>query len=189
MKVADLPSAVRPPADHSADLSWKRARWRATRRELLRLAAGASVATGLAFVSFMPTARRAYATHKTPSTYWPQSATNRCYGPNSGHELASGTGCCSCGSDVSDDHCGSDDWHRHHRLTIDQWTRKEYRLRPKSCGRGVSANNRRNAWIWRVGSTDWRCSDGHQKICINYTGGSGPWQCGSWQKTVCPAVV
>ena len=185
MKLADLPSAVRPPADHSANRLWKRERRRATRREFLRLAAGAGVATGLAFVSFMPTARRAYATHETPSTYWQQPHTNRCYGPNSGHELASGTGCCRCGSDVSDDYCNSEDWHVHHVRNPDQWTRIHYRLRLKSCGRGTT--NRRNAWIWRVGSTDWRCSDGEKKVCTKYSGGD--WQCGDWQKTVCPAVV
>ena len=104
MKLANPPSAVRPPADYTVNRSWKRARRRATRREFLRLAAGASVATGLAFVSFMPTARRAYATNETPGTYWPQSRSDRCYGPTSGHSLAPGTGCCSCCSDVSDDY-------------------------------------------------------------------------------------
>ena len=183
MKVADLPSAVRPPADQSVDRSWKRSRRRATRREFLRLVAGAGVATDLAFVSFMPTARRAYATHQTPSTYWPQSATNRCYGPP-GYTLAPGTGCCSCGSDVSDEYCGSDDWHLHHPQTTGS-TRKEYRLRLESCGRNTS--NKRNAWIWRVGSTDWRCSDGEKKVCVN--DGGGEWQCGNWHPTVCPAVV
>lgn len=186
MKVADLPSAVRPPADHSADRSWKRARRRATRREFLRLAAGASVATGLAFVSFMPTARRAYATNETPSTYWPQSRTDRCYGST----LVSGTGCCKCGSDVSDEYCNSEDWHRHHTQIVDQWIKKEYKLRLHSCGNNLEKDEKHlmlNAWIWRLGSTDWRCSDGEKKVCIDYNGGG--WQCGNWNPTVCPAVV
>ena len=186
--MVDLPSAVRPPTEYSVDKSWKRAKRRATRREFLRLAAGASVATGLAFVSFMPTARRAYATNQTPSTYWPQSATDRCHGS----PLVSGTGCCRCGSDVSDEYCNSEDWHVHHIQIVDQWIKKEYQLRLKSCGRGLHETEeqrrlRRNAWIWRVGSTDWRCSDGEKKVCTNYDGGG--WQCGQWNKTVCPAVV
>ena len=186
MKMVDLPSAVRPPTEYSVDKSWKRAKRRATRREFLRLVAGAGAATGLAFVSFMPTARRAYATHWTPSAYWPQSDTDRCYGPtvDENMNLVPGTGCCNCGSDVSDEYCNSEDWHRHHSYTANQWVRKDYKLRFK-CGR--NATNKRNAWIWRVGSTDWRCSDGYKRVCTDYDG-SG-WQCGNWDKTVCPVVV
>lgn len=188
MKLADLPSAVRPPAGHSVDRLWKRERRRATRREFLRLAASAGVATGLVFVSFMPTARRAYATNETPSTYWPQSRTDRCYGRNSVHSLASGTGCCSCGSDVSDDYCNSEDWHLHHTQNPSQHVKIYYRLRDHSCGRGVEKKeNRKNAWIWRVSGTDWRCSDGQRKYCWSNNGGQ--WECESWRNTVCPAIV
>lgn len=85
---------------------------------------------------------------------------------------------------ASDEYCNSEDWHLHHEEIVDQWVKKHYRLR-YVCGRKSSV--KRNAWIWRVGSTDWRCSDGQKQVCTKYSGDE--WQCGNWQDTVCPVVV
>ena len=186
MKLVDLPSSIHPPAGHKPDKKWRRARRQATRREFIRLATRAGVGTGLAFAALMPTARRAYATHETPALYWPQSPSDKCYGPP-GHALVAGTGCCRCGSNVTDQYCNSEDWHLHHTQNPDPNVKIYYKLREQSCGKGVSKNQRRNAWIWRVSGTDWRCSDGERKYCWSDNGGQ--WECEAWRDTVCPAIV
>lgn len=183
MKLADLPSAIHPPNEHKASKAWRRQQRRTTRREFIRLAITAALGTGLAFVSLMPTARRAKATHETPATIW-----SGCYGPNTSNRvLTPGTGCCSCGSQVSTAFCGSDDWHEHHSEHLGSGYGYFYALRDESCGRG---RDRHNAWLWTVNNPNnpsvhgqWRCSDGLFRVCTPSNG------CPSWTPTVCPIKI
>ena len=192
MRLADLPSSIRPPAGHRPDKVWRRARRHATRREFIRLVTGASLATGLAFASLMPTARRAYATDETPTDLWSWNENGdnpRCHGPTNDPTLdyAGNTGCCACGSIVSSGYCGSDDWHKHHPEFVNSDIKVEYWLRNQSCGRETPKQDRLNAWEWKRDGTVWRCSDGKRRYCVRNS--SGDWECSSESKTVCPATV
>ena len=143
MKLADLPSGIHPPAGHKPDKTWRRERRQSTRREFLRLATRAGIATGLAFASLMPTARRAHATDMTPVPNGLFTTLNRCHGPTNDNwlELAGDTGCCECGSNVADAYYNSEDWHRHHTVYQGTNVRIHYGLRDNSCGRGVSGTS------------------------------------------------
>lgn len=114
MKLADLPSAIHPPDEHQANKAWHRQQRRATRREFIRLTIAAAIGTGLAFVSLMPTARRANA-HNTPHTStWDQDKGEYCSDNGS---WAGNTGCCNCGSFVSTFNCNSRGWNHHDTFT------------------------------------------------------------------------
>ena len=148
---------------------------------------GAGIATGLAFASLMPTARRAHATHRTPLDIWEwddDGDNPRCYGS----PFAGNTGCCACGSIVSSGYCGSDDWHKHHPEFPNSDLKIVYDLRLQSCGRGEDDPEQRlHGWEWKRGSTIWRCSDGWRKTCVRNS--SGDWECSNNSRTVCPATV
>ena len=185
----DLPSAIEPPPGHKPSRAQRARRRRVARREFLSLSAAAALGTGLAFASMMPTARRAYATHLTPST-----TSAGCYGPTRTNQSLSGnTGCCTCGSVVSSSNCNSEGWHRHHTQSggggcgcTPTWTRY-YQPRDKSClGRradGTLVTEGKNSWLWTIAGTSetWRCSDGEYKVC---TDGN----CGDWIESVCPKM-
>lgn len=163
--------------DPSNEAPSTRSRSQVTRKEFLRLILAGAIGTGLAAVGVLSPARRAMATHSTPST-----TSLGCYGPTrTGHSLYGGTGCCgSCGSIVSSTHCGSDNWARHHNTAS-----YEYRLRQPPVCRGKRSNGTtepspgKNAWFWTRSDTGhvWRCSDGHRRP-LGSTG--------SWSKLVCP---
>ena len=179
--ILDLPSATISPTGFKRSKATRNAQRSVARREFIRLTTQAALATGVAFAAMMPTARRASATHDTPSTESPG-----CYGPTrTGQSLSGNTGCCSCGSTVRAMYCNSEGWHRSgHSQSGAAWER-HYRLRPTSC-KGVDANGNRvtvgrNSWLWTVSGDTWRCSDGEVKFCW-----SG-W-CGSWERTVCPKI-
>ena len=111
MKLTDLPSAIRPPDEYKAGREWRRSKRQTTRREFIRMITTASLGTGLAFASLMPTARPARATHNTKTSTYQESV----YCSDNG-SFVDDTGCCDCGSDVSSKYCDSDDWHRHHSV-------------------------------------------------------------------------
>ena len=176
----DLPSATEPPDGYKPSKSERVRRRRVARREFLRLTVAAGLGTGLAFASMMPTARRASATHETPST-----TSDGCYGPTrTGQSLTGNTGCCTCGSVVNSSMCNSEGWHRHHSQTGVTWV-KYHRLRPTSCkGRradGSQVSVGKNSWLWTLEGTSetWRCSDGEYNYCF---GGN----CSGWLVSVCP---
>ena len=195
MRLTDLPSGIHPPEGHKPDKTWRRERRQSTRREFLQLGTRAGIATGLAFASLMPTARRAYATDETPSTVWlwnDDGSNPRCHG--SDDDYAGSTGCCACGSYVAAGYCGTDDWHKHHPEFVNSDIKILYELRKDSCGVRLEDEDdeelrkvRRNAWEWDRDGTIWRCSDGWRKYC--HRNNSGDWQCTSNSKTVCPATV
>ena len=199
MRLVELPSSTHPPAGHKPDKTWRRAKRQATRREFIRLATGASIATGLAFASLMPTSRRAYAHTSAERTLLDldDQEAGSCHGPGTPPYplLVSGTGCCRCGSDVSDEHCGSDDWHRHDFVQVNEYQGYQYDLRHNQCGNDLDEQDRTHAWLWQIGGVGnggqvWRCSDGWKKYCVN--DGGGTWACGkgsSHNRTVCPYRV
>lgn len=183
MRLSDLPSATQPPQGHPLGKEWKQAKRRTTRREFFNLVIRASLATGLAFVSLMPTARRAWATHRTKTSTHQQSV----YCSSSRNGWAGNTGCCECGSHVSRAHCDTDDWHRHHRLAGSHYVyyyRQEARCGTKDPNDQIDL---KYAWLWRRGGTNWRCSDGEYKYCV--PGNERSIECTSWQPSVCPAPV
>ena len=184
MKLADLPSAVHPPAEYELNKEWQRAKRRSTRREFIRLVASAGVGTGLAFVSLMPTARPARATHltDTDSVWQGEDGGEGDYCTDNG-EWAGDTGCAQLPDRlVSSTNCGSDGWHRHHLLTGTGYA--YYYKRHKRCG--TSSVGTKQAWIW-VRNGTWRCSDGQYKYCVN--GYEDAPLCASWNLSVCPHCV
>lgn len=184
MKLDDLPSAIYPPAEHKASKAWHRQQRQATRREFIRLAVAAALGTGLAFVSLMPTARRAKAHSYTSRTStWEETE----YCPRRANGFAGNTGCCSCGSYVSTFNCDSQGWHHHHTISS-TYLGSNFRYKYKQERRCGTTENRigfRYAWLWNRNDVNWRCSDGKVKVC--WVGrGAG---CSGWQDTVCPYVV
>lgn len=182
MRIADLPSAAHPPVDYKVNREWQQSKRRATRREFIRLVAGAGIGTGLAFVSLMPTARPARATHltDTDSVWQDENGGQGDYCTDTG-EWAGDTGCAQVtGRYVSSNNCGSDGWHRHHPVTGSGYA--YYYKRHKRCG--TSGGTKKHAWIWERNGT-WRCSDGKYKHCVD--GYEDDPECASWQLSVCPA--
>lgn len=143
---------------------WKPASF--SRRDFARLLTGASMMTGIAFLTLVGKTR-AWADHLTPSTI-----SNNCYKPVGG----GGTNCCSCGSDVASWWCNVEGWHKHH-VEFFTGINYYYNLRTSSC-HGL------NAWRWiGWGNGDWQCSDGTTQYYNYYTG----W--GPLSNTVCPSSI
>ena len=174
MKLADLPSAIHPPAEHEKSVVWRRQQRQTTRRHFIRLVIAAAIGTGLAFASLMPTARQAVAHNTSKTSTWRQSQ----YCSKSSRGFAGNTGCCNCGSHVSTFNCDSQGWHHHHTFTT-FGTNLSYRYIQKTrC-------NTKYAWLWRRNGINWRCSDGIVKVCWVGRGSA----CTGWQKTVCPYAL
>jgi hypothetical protein len=167
ISTTDLPSAVRAPSPRLTPQNRRRDHRRMARREVLRLIGGASLATGLAFIGLMPTARVANA-HHTTYTFWPKGG--YCTG-----QVGGSTGCSTCCSLVSSTYCAGNGWHRHDQVSLGGGFWREYDIRPTSC-------NSRNAWHWQKNGVWWRCSDGRYKTCDSFG-------CSGWTNTVCPKQV
>lgn len=165
---------------------------RFARREFLALAVKSAFAIGVGFVGLFAGQRRASA-HTAAGTF-----SSGCYGPiRTDQALSGSTGCCSCGSNVSSSHCGTDGYHRHHPVVQSGGITVEYRmprLPSKECRGRVPPPNAQGVWPlaptfedrwnWTLVSGSqsaiWRCHDGQKRTC---TSGGG---CTTWSKSVCP---